>query len=302
MGVERATLQKLKRYAQVFKEAADRNANESDTVMFLVKFFEDVLGYDSLAGEISKEVCIKDRYCDFGIRLNGSIRFLVEAKASGNKTLRDKDIEQAENYASRSGIAWVLLTNGIEWRLYHLTFNEGEGIAHDLAFAVNLVEQVELDPDGLWTALSLLTRDATLKNALADYWQQKKALAPASLVRVLFSEPVLTIIRRELNRNAEARLEMADVFSGVKEVLSKDALLAAGDISLSKKRKRRRKVKKIDAATGQTTEVEVEEDEDEAVEPPVIAPTAPPAAAPQPQQAPPVAPSTSVNPSPANPS
>ena len=146
MALDKATVTKLKRFAQAFKDARDREANESDTVMFLVKFFEDVMGYDSLAGEISKEVAIKDRYVDFGIKLNGSIRFLVEAKAASNKGLRDKDIEQAENYAARSGIKWVVLTNGVEWQLYHLTFNEGEGIAHDLAFETNLVAALENDP------------------------------------------------------------------------------------------------------------------------------------------------------------
>jgi hypothetical protein len=76
---------------------------------------------------------------------------------------------------------------------------------------------------------------------------------------VLFSEPVLAIIRRELNRDAEARLEMSDVFSAVKDLLSKDALLAAGDISLPRRR-RRRKVKRTDAS-GQVQEVEVEGDD-----------------------------------------
>ncbi|MCE5278889.1 MAG: type I restriction enzyme HsdR N-terminal domain-containing protein [Planctomycetaceae bacterium] len=288
MALDKATLQKLKRYAQVFKDAADRGANESDTVMYLVKFFEDVLNYDSLAGEISKEVSIKDRYCDFGIKLNGSMAFLVEAKAAGIQTLREKNIEQAENYASRCGIRWVLLTNGIQWQLYHLTFNEGEGIVHDLAFEVNLPD-VDLRPDVVWASLEMLTKDSVSVDVLSNFWNQKKALAPASLVRVLFSEPVLSIIRRELNRNAEARLEMTDVFAGVKEVLSRDALLSAGDIALTKKRKKRRKVRKVDTATGQAVEVEVEEEIDSEasdtpsdIEPqpqPGQTPTAPPAAA-----------------------
>ena len=261
MSLDRNTLQKLKRYAQVFREAADRGANESDTVMYLVKFFEDVFGYDSLAGEISKEVAIKDRYCDFGIKLDGTIALLVEAKAAGNQTLREKNIEQAENYASRAGIRWVLLTNGIVWQLYHLTFNEGEGIVHDLAFEVRLLE-VESNPDGVWASLEMLSKAAVGKDVLTGFWNQKKALAPDSLIRVLFSEPVLNVIRRELNRNAEARLELTDVFAGVKDVLSKDAILAAGDITLSKKRKRRRKVRKVDASTGQTVEIEEEVDAD----------------------------------------
>lgn len=260
MALEKSILAQLKRYAGVFKDARERGANESDTVMYLVKFFEDVLGYDSLAGEISKEVAIKDRYCDLCVKLAGTIRLLVEAKAAGNKGLRDKDIEQAENYASRSGLQWVLLTNGVEWRLYHVSFSEGEGITHDLAFDLNLVEQVEADAEKLWSSLGLLAKQEIQRESLQSFWSQKKILAPASLVRILFSVPVLTVVRRELNRNAEARLDLQDVFVGVKEVISKDALLAVGDITLSTRRKRRRRVKKVDEQTGQVTETDVEEE------------------------------------------
>lgn len=263
MPLDKNTLGKLKRFAQAFKEARDRDANESDTVMYLIKFFEDVLGYDSLAGEISKEVAIKDRYCDFCTKVEGVIRILVEAKAAGNQTLRDKDIEQAENYAARSGLKWVLLTNAVEWKLFHLTFNEGEGIQHELAFEVNLVDGLDGNSEKTWACLELLTKEALLKDSLAAFWSQKKTLAPASLVHVLFEESVLGVIRRELNRNAEARLDLLDVFDALKEVVSKDALLAAGDITFGKKkRRRRRKVKKIDHATGKETEVEEEVDDD----------------------------------------
>jgi len=268
MALDKNMLQKLNRYAQVFREAAERDANESDTVMYLVKFFEDVLGYDSLAGEISKEVSIKDRYCDFGVKLNGTIAFLVEAKAAGTQTFRERNIEQAENYASRAGIRWVLLTNGLQWQLYHLTFNEGEGIVHDLAFEVKLSD-LEVNAEQVWASLEMLSKPAVIKDALTAFWNQKKVLAPASLIRVLFSDPVLGVIRRELNRNAEARLELADVFAGVKDVLSKDAILAAGDITLAKRRKKRRKVKRIDPSTSQPTivEEEVEVDEPEGGDP-----------------------------------
>ncbi len=260
MRVEKAIRQKLQRYAQVFREARAKNANEADTVMYLLKFFEDVLGYDSLAGEISKEVEIKGRRCDFGIKLDGSCRFLVEAKGIGKGVLRDGDIEQAENYGSRSGIKWVLLTNGAEWKLYHLTFEEEAGITHEIAFELKLCEDLQDNAETVWANLQLLSKESVSNGGLDAYWSQRKTLAPVSLVRVLFAEPVLAIIRRELNRHADARLETCDVFSAVKDLLSKDALLAAGDISLPKRR-RRRKVKRADDS-GQVQEVEVELDDD----------------------------------------
>lgn len=259
MALDKQTAFQLERFATAFREARERGANESDTVMYLVKFFEDVLGYDPLRGEISKELSIKDRYCDVALKIDGEVKLLVEAKAAGLKGLTDKHIEQAENYASRAGLRWVALTNGIEWRLYHLTFNEGEGIAHDVAFEVNLLDA---NREATWERLALLSRAAMKSDAIEEFWSQKKVLSPASVVRVLLDETVLTVVRRELNRVAPARLELKDVFNALRDVLSKEALAEAGDLGLPKKRKRRRKVQRTNVATGQTVTEEVEVDDD----------------------------------------
>lgn len=263
MALDKSVSNQLQKFAVAFREARDRGANESNTIMYLVKFFEEVLEYDSLKGEISKELAIKDRYCDIALKIDGTVRILVEGKAASIKGLVDKQIEQAENYASKAGIRWVTLTNGIEWKLYHLSWAENEGITHDLAWQIHLLDEMEADAVNLWEKLSLLSRSSVAKGLLDEYWERKKALSPGSIVRVLFCEEVLTVIRRELNRNAPARLEMEDVFNAVRDAVSKEALLEAGDISMPKKKKKKKKVTKTGAAIGQTvTEVEdVEEDE-----------------------------------------
>lgn len=272
---DKQTHAQLVRFATAFREARDRGANESDTVMYLVKFFEDVLGFDSLKGEISKELAIKDRYCDIALKVDGAVRLLVEAKAAGIKALADKHIEQAENYASRAGLSWVLLTNGIEWRLYHLTFAEGEGIVHELAFEANLIDGLETDADGLWSKLSLLSRDSLKRNELEAFWGQKKVLSAASVVKVLFHEEVLREVRRLLRKDADAMLEIDDVFKAVRDVISKEALAEAGDLGITRRRKRRRKVQRTDAATGQTVTEDVEEEDEGAPDAPGAQPIAP---------------------------
>jgi hypothetical protein len=260
MGLDKQTSNQLIRFATAFREARERGSNESDTVMYLVKFFEEVFGYDSLKGEISKELSIKDRYCDLALKIDGAVRVLVEVKAAGQKSLAEKHIEQAENYASRAGIVWVLLTNGIEWQLFHLTFNEGEGIVHELAFQANLLDDMEKDAEQLWQKLEILTRASVKKSALEDFWAQKKILSPASVVRVLFHEDVLRLVRRALRKDADAMLEIDDVFRAVRDVISKAALAEAGDLGIVKRRKKRKKVQKTDVATGTTVTEEVEED------------------------------------------
>ncbi len=263
MAIEKAVLNQLRKFAGVFREARDRGANESDTVMYLIKFFEDVLEFDPLKGEISKEVSIKEKYCDVALKIDGTVRMLVEGKKAADQGLVERNIEQAENYAAKAGIRWVALTNGVEWKIFHLSWAENEGIAHDLAWQANLLEEVETNAEALWEKLSLLCRSSFTKGLLDEYWERKKALSPKSVVRALFCQDVLTVIRRELNRHAPARLEMEDVFNSVRDVLSKEALLEAGDITMKKKRKKRRKVAKTDLATGQTVTVEEEVEEDD---------------------------------------
>lgn len=101
------------------------------------------------------------------------------------------------------------------------------------------------------------------KDSLEDYWSHKKALSPAAMVKTLFREEVLNSIRRELNLNAPARLDLQDVFNALKEVLTKEAILQAGDIGITKRRKRRKKVLRVDNSTGQTVTEEVEVDDDQ---------------------------------------
>jgi Type I restriction enzyme R protein N terminus (HSDR_N) len=259
MALDKKLSAQLKKYAQVFKEAKERDANESDTVMYLTKFFEDVLEYDSLKGEISKEVTIKDRFCDVALKVEGEIELLVEVKSAGQKALSAKHIEQAENYASRSGLSWVLLTSGVHWQLYHISFAEGEGIISDLAFEVTFDES---NLEGFWNSISLLTKKSIAKEELEDFWGQKKALTPSLVVKVLFSQEVLTVMRRELNRLADARLDLEDVFESVKAIVTKESLMDAGEIGLSKRKRKKKKIKaatisqKVDLKENTSTQIE----------------------------------------------
>lgn len=223
----------LQRYAQIFHDGRQRNINEADTVMYLTQFFTDVLGYD-LFSDITKEFQVRDRYCDIAIKLNGEVRFLIEAKANP-MVLSDRHIEQAENYAARAGIQWVLLTNGVTWRLYHLTF-ETNGIEHDLAFECHLT--VDGDAEEAWQCLSRLQRGNILKGELEEFWEHKKSLSSDSLIRALFTEEALNALRRQLHRKASVRLELEDVAASLRRLLNPEVLTE--EIKIRKARKKRR--------------------------------------------------------------
>lgn len=247
MPIDKATMAKLRKFAKVFAEASQRDANESDTVMYLVEFFKEVLDYDPLCGEIVKEVPINDRFCDLAIRpddKSDKIAFLVEAKPAGIKVLKDKHIEQAENYASHAGINWVVLTSGVMWQLYHLTFGNDIGIARELVIDLNFPDALEDKPAYVWDTLSVLSKRNVREGSLDTYYEQQKLLSPKNVVNLLLSEEVLMKLRQELNRKAPARLDLGAVFHAVVHVLNPEAVASAGEIDPPAKRRRHHKHRK----------------------------------------------------------
>ncbi|OGR50931.1 MAG: hypothetical protein A2049_03490 [Elusimicrobia bacterium GWA2_62_23] len=119
----------LRKFTSVWQDAKDRDINEADVVTRVVKFLEDVLGYDVFS-HITKEFQVKERFVDLAIRVDSKVKFYIEVKSAGT-SLKESQIFQAESYASQSGVSWVILTNGSEWQFYHLTFDK-TGIEHTL--------------------------------------------------------------------------------------------------------------------------------------------------------------------------
>src|SRR3990170_7125927 len=180
----------LQKFAPQFLEAREKAVNEADTVDRLRNFFEDVLGYESTE-DIKREAQMKHRFVDLCLKINGTIRLLVEAKAA-NVKLRDRHVEQAESYASRNNYQWVVLTNGVDWHLYHLTFDEG--IEYEHAFIVSLDTDEALEDAA--EKLALLHKKSIAKDELECWWKKTSALNPLSISRALFHEDVLKRLRQ----------------------------------------------------------------------------------------------------------
>lgn len=236
--MEKEMRKKLSTYAHIFKEAQDTGKREADIVMYIVEFLKDVLRYDVFK-EISKEYQIKDKYCDIAIKLDGQVVILIEVKQPGFK-LADRHIEQAENYAMRNGTEWAILTNGCEWRLYHLHITD-DGIERALAFRTDLLDSFSNNPDETISKLLLLHRKKFIKGELDKYWHKLNLLTPQFLLRALFTDIVLKTIARELNRGEKVRVGNDEIERGLQNMLDKAILADLANVKLRKKRR----VKKI---------------------------------------------------------
>jgi predicted type IV restriction endonuclease len=216
----------LKKFLPHLVKAKDENLNEADTVLHLIKFLEVVFGYDPLS-EITRESSIKDRYVDIAVRIDGAIRFLIEAKAAGT-TLRERHIEQAQNYAANGNIRWVVLTNGTAWQLYHLTFENG--IENALAFSVDLTE--DGSQEQAFALLGLLHRQSVKRNELEEYWTRCVALSPSSIARGLFTEEALKFIRREIHKREGFLVDEEDLAKAIYDMFTAEAQVGIGPLKI----------------------------------------------------------------------
>jgi hypothetical protein len=236
-----------KKFAPHLLQAKAENANEANVVVMLIKVLEEVLGYDQLKKEIGREEAIRDKYVDLIVRIDEEPRFLIEAKAGGIK-LRERHIEQAEAYASKSGVQWVLLTNGTEFFLFHLTFDDM--IVSNRAFSVDLATDTI---DDVCAMLSLLHKKNVNRGRLEKFWEHRVAMSPASIGKGLFHEETLTAMRRVLNRVLGVKLDEEDIASAIHNMLSDAARENVGPLKIHRKRKPR--VAKI-AAGGDMPSIE----------------------------------------------
>src|SRR3972149_8411070 len=114
----------LKKFLPKIKDAKEKNLNEADTRMRVRLLLSEVLGYD-LLDEITQEHMVQSHYVDLTVKLKDKIIFFIEAK-SIDTTLRETHAYQATNYAATGGVNLCLLTNGIDYKLYYLTWEKSK--------------------------------------------------------------------------------------------------------------------------------------------------------------------------------
>jgi predicted type IV restriction endonuclease len=220
----------LKKYLPIFQEAFDQGMNESDTSLRISKFCENVLGYDVFK-EVSREHAVKERNVDYAIRCNEKVQFFIEVKQAGT-ALKEKHIEQASNYAANAGVRWVLLTNGKNWNMYHLSFDEG--IQIDMAWSVDILEG---DIKDSVAKLSMLHRKNVTKGALDEYYERLKILSPRSILQTIFHESTLRLIGAHLRRSYGAKIDEQELVENIKNMISKETWEEIGDVKIIRAKK-----------------------------------------------------------------
>jgi hypothetical protein len=211
----------IKRFQPILAAAKVRDVGESDTVMIVTDMLAEIFGYDKYS-EITSEFAIRGTYCDLATKIDGVPQTLIEVKAIG-LDLKDSHVKQAVDYAANQGIDWVLLTNGVQWRVYHVLFSKP--IAQDLVIDIDfcaLNPKAEADVELLF----LWTKEGWSRSVIGDYHTQKQALSRFFLGAMILSDSVLDVIRRELRRvSPDVRIDTEQIKAVLEnEVLKREVM------------------------------------------------------------------------------
>jgi Type I restriction enzyme R protein N terminus (HSDR_N) len=212
----------VKQFQPIIASAKSRDVNESDTVVIVTDMLSAIFGYDKYA-EVTSEHTIRSTFCDLAIRLDGNkISFLIEVKAVGME-LKEPHVKQAVDYAANQGVDWVVLTNGLVWRAYKISFSKP--IEAELVLEFNICDlnpKTEQHTDLVY----LLSKEGWLKSQLGEYHSQRQALSRFSLAALVLSQTVLDVMRRELRRMSPGiRIETEQIEAALRsDVLKREVL------------------------------------------------------------------------------
>lgn len=211
----------LKRFQPILSAQRDRDVSEADTVTLVKDLLSEAFGYDKYA-ELTSEHAIRGTYCDLAVQFDGKVQLLLEVKAIGF-TLQERHVKQSIDYASNQGVEWVVLTNGIEWILFHVLFQKP--IGKEEILRINLLEVDPRRSEDL-DRLYLLTRTGLSKDALSVYRDRQDAANRFLLAAIILnSDSVLACIRREVRRVSGILVDTAAVTKVLREqVLKRDTL------------------------------------------------------------------------------
>jgi 2-hydroxy-3-keto-5-methylthiopentenyl-1-phosphate phosphatase len=197
----------IKKFQPILLASKARDDGEADTSMIVTDMLAEVFGYDKFS-EVTGEHAIRGTFCDLATKIDGVVQSLIEVKAIGLE-LKDPHVKQAVDYAANQGVDWVLLTNGIRWRIYSVTFAKpiGQELVVDIDFcSVNPKNDTDLE------SLYLFCKEGWIKSVLGEYQSRKQALSRFFLGALVLSDPVLDVIRRELRRvSPDVRIELEEI-------------------------------------------------------------------------------------------
>jgi predicted type IV restriction endonuclease len=244
--LDKETRKVLLNARKLIEAVAKADGNEAETRKRVDRIFETVMGYDTFK-HITREHAVHGvgdtEYCDFAIQLDNkesSVPIILVELKRVNIDLMPKHLKQVSSYAVNMGCEWVLLTNGKEWKLYHISFTQPPQTK--LVDSWNLIND---DPVILAKKFNLIGYRNIKKGGLAQLWVKANVLTAQNILKVVLSKDSIRLIRREIKKATEITVSPEEIVGAVRRLLNEGALAEMEKIKISLPEKKQRKRKTI---------------------------------------------------------
>ena len=187
--------QGLKKFQPIIAANKAKDVNESDTVTLIVDILSEMLGFDKY-NDITTEHNVRGQYCDIALKINGKIKLLIEVKAIGIE-LKDTHVRQIIDYAANEGLDFVILSNGLKWRIYKVIFSKP--IQSALVAEIDSLDLKYKSKDDV-QKIYILTKEAISKSSLDLFFTQKQATDKFMLGNLICTDNIVNAIKKELHK------------------------------------------------------------------------------------------------------
>ncbi len=247
--IDRETRKAISEARRMIEDIIKEDSNEAETRRRIERIFgSSLMGYKVLR-HISREHAVHGvgdtEYCDFAIQLTGdksaTPEMFVEIKRVGIN-LAPKHLKQAASYAINAGCEWVLLTNGKEWKLYHISFAQPPETK-----LIDSWDIIDNTPVTLAKKFNLISYKNIKKGGLKRLWEKSNVLTPYNILKLLLSEASIKSLQRGLKRTTGVVVSPEDVVGATRRLLNESALTEMNKIKISlpeKKQPRKTKAPK----------------------------------------------------------
>ncbi len=251
-SLDKATKKTLLDARTLVEANAKADGNEAETRARVRHIFGTIMGYDTFK-HITAEYAIHGAgdtvHCDIAVQLSheepSKPDLLVELKRV-NIDLTPKHLGQAASYAINKGCEWVLLTNGKEWKLYHISFGKPP--------QTKLIESWDLLNDDLLVLskkFEIISYKNVRKQGLDKLWEKRNVLTASNMLKAILSEESIRLCQRRIKKATDVTVSPEDIVGSFRHLLN-EATLSEMDkvkISLPAKQQRTRTSKPLKSKT-----------------------------------------------------
>jgi len=227
---------------KLIEEVAKADGNEAETRKRVEYVFGSVMGYD-VFNHVTQEHAIAGAgdtvHCDMAIQLDhedtSRPEILVELKRV-NIDLAPKHLKQVASYAIDKGCDWAILSNGKEWRLYHISF--GKPPQTKLVDSWNLLTD---DLSVLAGKFEMIGYRNVRKGGLDKLWEKTNVLTARNILGVILTEDSIRDMQKRLKKATGVAVSPEDVVAAVRHLLNESAATQMDQMKISLPEKKNKK-------------------------------------------------------------